>query len=538
MKEKKILKGIENFKAHDRESPNKNFEDILKTIDNHVFFILICILYMIASMYSIGIKKNVSNWSTANWQNRVLLENFEVPPIKTMYDALNYTIGFVDINNKFNVIGNNKEFLYYGTARIRFMMTQTYSCSDMVVGSTIYDKFMEKNLFMCFYMDFIESTWNTSSILNYQFSYPNTTNISHTINSPIGTSLGAGVNIDLYFQNITDYTKKMKDLSYIANPSNNLLPNSVKGIELSFNIYQPSYDVFISNIILFERDINLNPIVTLADTVSFVSNVYETTQGQIAMYCDLVRGGLFIILFLSLPLRIYQKYKRIHTRGKLVLLHTAAVTILQIKNILLILCGVFSACAAFDFFFSKIDTMNYYSSNYYFDTYNFANAQKNARVLDILSFYLIGLYSLKYLQYFEKLHILFIALKKSTFEYFFLFITIGVLFIGLSILTNFVFGTYIFEYKDFTNSIIMNIKIFIFIENTSVTEQFMKYYRILSIIVIIIFIFLIRYFLLNLFYPIFIEYYRIEVEKYSSSKNSSNKEESSQPDFTFKQSNF
>jgi hypothetical protein len=538
MKQNKILKGLNNYKAHYRESPNKNFEDILKTIDNHCFFILICFLYIICSMYSIAIKKNISDWSTANWENTVLLENFRVPPINTMYDALNYTIGFVDVNNQFNVVGNNKEFMYYGTARLRFLRTQNFSCYENVVGSDIYLKIMDKNLFLCYHNNFNETTWDTTSILNYKFSYPNSTNISHYINTPIGHSLGAGINIDLYFKNQTDYTKKMKDLAYIANPANNLLPNSIKGIELSFNVYNPSLDVFISNLIIFERDINLNPLVTYADTVSFITNVYETSQGQIAMYCDLVRGGLFIILFLSLPLRIYQKYKKKSSRGILEILFTVYVTVFQIKNVLLLLSGIFLACSFINFFFAKIDTVAYFDSSYYIDVYDFAISQKNGRVLDIMSFYIITIYSLKYLQYVEKLQILFIALKKSAFEYFFLYITIGILFVGLSILTNFVFGTYIFEYQDFTNSILMNIKIFIFIENTSVTAQFMKYYRILSIVVIIIFIFLIRYFLLNLFYPIFIEYYRIENDKYSSSKSGNSKDDSYHIDYTFNQSNF
>ena len=191
-----------------------------------------------------------------------------------------------------------------------------------------------------------------------------------------------------------------------------------------------------------------------------------------------------------------------------------------------------------DFFSSNVDTVGYYQGSYFIDLYAFATLQKNSRVLDLLSFYLVCLYALKYLQYIEKLQILFIALKKSAFEYFSLFVTIGILFIGLSILTNFVYGTYIYEYKDFANSVIMNIKIFIFIENTSVTEQFLNYYRMFSIVVLIFFIFLIRYFLLNLFYPIFIEYYRIEIDKYTISKINNKQEGAVEEEYSFKESKY
>lgn len=161
----------------------------------------------------------------------------------------------------------------------------------------------------------------------------------------------------------------------------------------------------------------------------------------------------------------------------------------------------------------SIDTFSYYSAQYFVDLYGLAGDQKESRGLELLSTYLICLYSLKYFQFIESIQPIFEVLKKSSFEYLSLLVTICVVFLGLSILTNFVFGSYIYEYKTFAESVLMNIKIFIFIENTAVTAEFLKFYRVFSIIILIIFIFLIRYFFLNLFYPIFIEYYRIEIDK-------------------------
>lgn len=198
------------------------------------------------------------------------------------------------------------------------------------------------------------------------------------------------------------------------------------------------------------------------------------------------------------------------------------IVILQIKNILVIISLAFLIIAYINFS-SGLDTQERAISPYYYDYYQFAKDQRSTIRLDILSFFLISLYLLKYLQLIKSIQLIFIAFKKSAFEYFALTVTISVLFIGLSILTSFVFGSYIYEYKNFADSITTNIKIFIFIENTSITNEFLKYYRVFSIIVLIVFIFLIRYFLLNLYYPIFIEYYRIEHDKlYLSKKHSIN----------------
>ena len=45
----------------------------------------------------------------------------------------------------------------------------------------------------------------------------------------------------------------------------------------------------------------------------------------------------------------------------------------------------------------------------------------------------------------------------------------------------------------------------------------MFYYRIFSIIIIILFVFILKYFLMNLYLPVLVEYYR---EEYENSENS------------------
>ena len=63
-------------------------------------------------------------------------------------------------------------------------------------------------------------------------------------------------------------------------------------------------------------------------------------------------------------------------------------------------------------------------------------------------------------------------------------------------------------------SIMMNFKIFILSERADVAEIFLDNFKAVSVFFFIFFIFLFRYFLLNLYFPIFCEYLRIEYDYY------------------------
>ncbi len=168
----------------------------------------------------------------------------------------------------------------------------------------------------------------------------------------------------------------------------------------------------------------------------------------------------------------------------------------------------------FDFY----STQEVYDSQIYRDMYTFALNQKMARNLELISLFFFCLYSLKFFQLFDTVNIFFIAFKKANYEYLLLSTIIVFIFLGLSFLTNFVYGEYIYEYRDFLSSVIMNIKIFILNESTDVTESFLTSFRSFSVTIMIIFIFLLRYFLLNLYCPVYSEYLRIEYDLYLASQ--------------------
>ena len=300
---------------------------------------------------------------------------------------------------------------------------------------------------------------------------------------------------------------------------------------------------------------NSKPIITKIDAIPYSSNMYETTKGESIKLADYIRLGCCGLTFLTIFVRICEKYsekmyiirkkkKGSGEIGKISCLTTFLSIFLSPKNLILMVGTGFYIIGWLNFFLEKIDTQTFYDSGNYMDLYNFANTQKTARTFDILSVFFFSLYSIKFLQYFESVAILLRAFKKASYEYFCIIACISINFIGMSMLTLFVYGSYIYEYKNFAESLTMNLKVFIFVENTPITSKFMDYYRLFSIVILILFVFSIKYFLLNLFLPVLIEYYRYEYQKKVNSKLAAKKAENNDdgvevyPDLTCADSKF
>lgn len=158
-----------------------------------------------------------------------------------------------------------------------------------------------------------------------------------------------------------------------------------------------------------------------------------------------------------------------------------------------------------------------------FDHYEEAVRQRKFQKLDYFSFLLICVYFMKFFQLVPGMQSIIIAFKKSYFELSLLFINICVCFIGMCLITVFVYGANIFEYKNFVESIVSNIRMFILVDNTQMALNFIKYYRTYSLIIILFFIILIRYLFFNMFFAIFMEYERIEDESIKAQENDKRK---------------
>ena len=82
----------------------------------------------------------------------------------------------------------------------------------------------------------------------YTYSYQNVTNITYQLSTALGTYDTTGVLIDVNFTDPTDYSNKIRDLSFISNSTNNYIAQNVKAIEYTFTTYDPNLDVFVTNL--------------------------------------------------------------------------------------------------------------------------------------------------------------------------------------------------------------------------------------------------------------------------------------------------
>lgn len=232
---------------------------------------------------------------------------------------------------------------------------------------------------------------------------------------------------------------------------------------------------------------------------------------RLILICTLYSSVFFIIVSFIFILK-HRKCSNIENFSWKYFLKVCIVTLFQIKNLLILLSLIFYIISFVRNFQDSVTESMIFNEEFDFNRY--AYSQRVSEKWGLLSFFFVMIYSLKYLQLFSSLNNILKAFKKATFEYFSLFFITLVIFLGLSILTTYVYGGSIFNYRNLQESILTNIKIFILVENTLLTNKFFENYRVFSIVVLLCFSIFIRYILLNMFFPIIIEYHRLECEGY------------------------
>ena len=209
-------------------------------------------------------------------------------------------------------------------------------------------------------------------------------------------------------------------------------------------------------------------------------------------------------------MRIIQKKNSFEPGIKNILLVIVSV-MFQLKN-LLYLASLILYLVSFNYFNGeKYTKEDLFSPD--FDHYNLAIKKRDMFVYDCISFLFMIVYILKYYQLIDSIGDLIRTVKRAGFEYLVQIVIIIILFLGLSILTSFVYGSYMFEFRNFEQSILTNIKLFILVEDTNVILRFITDNRGFTIIVLIIFVMILKFVLLNMFFGIFIEYYRLTYER-------------------------
>jgi hypothetical protein len=297
-------------------------------------------------------------------------------------------------------------------------------------------------------------------------------------------------------------------------------------------------------------------MISYFDSKLFTPKVYDESINPTLLKIDLLRLALAFLLCSTLFIRTYEKYIEMKKKQRkfkkmnpekplkdISLIKIFLANFFTIKNLIVYIAFGFYGISFLNYFFKYIDfekLNNSTSTTEYVDLYNYANTQKISETLEILSLYLHAIFSLKFLAYFSSVRILLTSFKKAYVDLLFILILISLLLIPSALLTNLIYGKNIYEYSTFSGSLLMNMKIFVFIENTEITTAFMEYAQVYSIFIFIIFVFLIKYFTLNLILPVLVEYYREEYERSNNSvknKKDNNDKENEKP-LTFRQSKF
>ena len=509
IKEGKILLGINKY-HYENKNINEDFENIIKEPENNILCFLIVLILIIFSFIGVqGKNKRIKNWSKMNIMSHHLLTNRHnnSQNSQSMYDYLNILTNF----NK-DIESENSSLKYFGITQYRFFKTKEKECLDdsNTKNIDIFKIYFEMTNLTCYYTGFHGNEKDKDDIIIGQLYYSDKLDIKHTYHTYNGFFDKSGFVLRYNPLNDTD-AKNIKDIINQIKNNSGLLGDNIQGIELTFNLYEPNLDIFSAVSFLVQKSIIGNPSISYFDVIPFLSNVYENKKSIKAL--DILRIILTFVLLLNIVIKIFQKFKKNTVNSILPKLIIIINVIFQIKHLLLIFAFSFLVKAFDTFKKYNIDSQNYNDNPYYIDFYDYAIKQKEGRYFDQIHLGLITIYFLKYSQLIPVIYTIIECFKKSAFEFILLGITIICLLLGMSTTTYFVYGSYIEEYSTYKLSFITNLKIICFIEDTDTIIKLNDYFQSFTIILLLFYIIVLRFVFLNLFFPVFTEYLRIEREQ-------------------------
>ena len=528
LKEGKILKGLNKY-HYEYKNINEDFENLIQEPENNILCFCIVLLLIILSFICVKAKnKNIKNWSKMNILSHHFLNNRQTLSLKD-YNMYEYLKLLNQFDNILNEDLDNSSLRFFGMTQYRFFQTKEKNCSDKSEENDLITIFLQMTKLKCYYNGFNGNNKNKTDIQNEEIKieYQEKLNISHTYNTFNGFFDKTGFVIRYNPYNKENYTKAYEILNKIINSNQNniynnpndennqksLLEGNIQGIELTFNLYEPNLNIFSAVSIFVQKSISGYPIISYFDVIPFLTNVYEN-QKYIKVL-DIFRIIIVLILMLSILIKIKREIKILHIKKILLIIITILNVLFQIKNIILFLTFIFMTISFSIYNKLNLNSQKYNDNNiqYYIDFYNYANQQKKAKYLEQISILLITLYLFKYSQLYPNINTLFKCFIKSSFEFFLLLITILCLILGFSTTTYYVYGSYIKEYSTYSLSLLTNLKLIFFIEDTNTLIKLNEHYKMFTIIMLLFYIFILRFFFLNLFYPTFTEYLRIEREQ-------------------------
>lgn len=153
----------------------------------------------------------------------------------------------------------------------------------------------------------------------------------------------------------------------------------------------------------------------------------------------------------------------------------------------------------------------------YYDFYDYAKTQNLLFRLDLLSFYLICLYFIKYFQLLPAMQTVINSMKKAALEFIMVILSLVVVLFGMTFITYFTYSNYLQEHKTFIKSMVTNVKMFLFNESVYLAYDMLNLYRGFSVFIILFFLFFLRFFLFNHFQPILIDYFKLDYDRIQAS---------------------
>ena len=512
----KILKGLNKY-HYDSKDINEDFEKVVNEPENNFLCFLLVLILIILSFISVGLKySKIKNLSKMNVMSHNFLNNREKFTFNeySMYEYLKLLMQFDNINNELD----NSSLEFFGITQYRFFKTKEKDCYESKENDLI-KTFLNITNLKCYYSGFNKKGKDKTDISNEEISikYEEKLDIIHTYKTFYGNFDKTGFIIRYNPYDKENASKTYEILEKIINSNQYqekggaLLEGNIQGIELTFNLYEPHLNVFTANVILVQKSINGYPTISYYDIIPFISNIYENKK--ILKIFDIVRIIILIILFSNILIKIFQKIKKKETKKISIIILIIYNVLFRMKNLLLIFAFSFLVYSVSIFNKYKVDYQKYNNSPYFIDFYHYANLQKKGRSFELISLFLISLYSLKYSEFFSGITIIIICFKKCVFEYLLLSITIFCLLCGMTITTYYVYGSYIKEFSTYSYSVITNLKIIFFIEDTNTLLQLNNHFQTFTIMLLLFYIVILRFFFLNLFYPIFTEYLRFEIEQ-------------------------
>ena len=528
LREGKILRGLCNYHYHNK-NVNEDFDNFVKEPENNFLcFFIVLLLFSFSLVCAQAKKEKVKNWNKMNiLSHSYLNDKFNYSDyyrsMNSMYDYLKllndfqYKIYQENINKSENI---NIYFKYFGVVQYRFFKTLEKECikDSEMKNSDLYKLYFDVTNLTCYYPGFKGKQKNKTDISD-SIVYENNLKIKHNYKTYFGFFDKTGFVLKYNPYDNENYTKANDSIYKIinSNPSNEdkteppLLEDNIQGIELTFNLYEPNLDIFTAASIFIQKGVTGNPILSSFEVIPFLSNVYENKKNIKAL--DIIRIILHIILLLIIVAKIHQKFKDKKNKNILSQIIIVVNVIFQIKN----LCLIFSFCfltKAYSIFAQyNLNSKKYNDNPYFIDFLDYAKKQNEGRYYDQLALFMIGMYLLKYSQLFPIIFTILVCFKKTIIEFLLLVFSIFCLILGMTTTTYFVYGSYIKEYSTFVKAFVTNLKIICFIEDTNTLIQLNEYFHSFTIILIVFYILILRFFFFTLFYPIFTEYLRCEIDQ-------------------------